>query len=51
MFYVNMMNKKVIYYFLILLVLKFHDFKTAGLGLIDFTSLVSAFACALNRSE
>ena len=36
---------------LILLVLKFHDFRPAGLGVIDFTSLLSAFACALNRSK
>ena len=50
-FYVDMLNTKVVYNFLILLVLKFHDFRTARLGVIDFTSLLSAFACALNRSE
>ena len=51
MFYVDMLNIKVVYNFLILLVLKFHNFMPAGLGVIDFTTLLSAFACALNRSE
>ena len=51
MFSINMLNTKVVYKFLIFLVLKFHDFMPAGLGVIDFTSLLSAFACALNRSE
>ena len=46
-----MLNKKVVDNFLILLVLKFHDVRPAGLGVIDFTSLLSAFACALNRFE
>jgi len=50
-FSVDMFNTKVVDNFLILLVLKFHDFRPAGLGVIDFTSLLSAFACALNRSE
>ena len=51
MFSVDMLNKKVVDNFIILLVLKFHDFRPDGLGVIDFTSLLSAFACALNRSE
>ena len=51
MFYVNVWNTKVVDKFLILLVLKFNDFWPAGLGVIDFTILLSAFACALNRSE
>ena len=51
MFYINMVNTKVVYNFLILLVLKFHDFSPDGLGVIDFTSLLSAFAYALFRSE
>ena len=51
MFPVNVVNTKVVDKFLILLVLKFHDFMPDGLGVIDFTSLLSAFACALNRSE
>ena len=51
MFCVNVLNNKVVYKFLILIDLKFHDFRPAGLGVIDFTSLLSAFTCALNRSE
>ena len=50
-FYVNGMNTKVVGKYLILVFLKFHDFRPDGLGVIDFTSLLSAFACALNRSE
>ena len=50
MFSVDMLNTKVVYNFLILLLLKFHDFRSTGLGVIDFTNLLSAFACALNRS-
>ena len=51
MFYVDMLNTKVVYNLLILLVIKFHDFRLVGLGVIDFTSLLLAFACPLNRSE
>ena len=51
MFYVKVVNTKVVDNFLILLVLKFHDFRPDGLGVIDFTSLLSAFACPLNKSE
>ena len=51
MFSVDMLNTKVVYNVIILLILKFHDFRPTGLGVIDFTSLLSAFACALNRSE
>ena len=51
MFYVNVWNTKVVDKFLILLVLKFHDFRPASLGVIDFTSLLSTFACPLNRSK
>ena len=51
MFSVDMLNTKVVDNFLIFLVLKFHDFRPASLGFIDFKSLMSAFACALNRSE
>jgi len=51
MFDVDMLNTKVVDNFLILLVLKFHDFRPSGLGVIGFTSLLSAFACPLNRSE
>ena len=51
MFSVDMLNLKVVDNLLILLVLKIHDFRPDGLGVIDFTSLLSAFACALNRSK
>ena len=51
MFSMNVLNTKVVDNFLILLVLKFEDFRSAGLGVIDFTSLLSAFACNLDRSE
>ena len=51
MFSVNMVNAKVVYNFLILLVLKFHDFRLDGLGVIDFRSLLLGFACPLDRSE
>ena len=51
MFPVNMVNTKVVDNFLIFLFLNFHDFRPDGLGFIDFTSLLSAFACPLDRSE
>ena len=51
MFSVNVLNTKVVDKFLILLVLKFHDFRLDHLGLIDFTNLLSASGCALNISE
>ena len=51
MCYINLVNTKVVHNFLIFLVLKFHDFRPAGVGVIDFTSLLPAFACALNSSE
>ena len=51
MFSIDILNTTVVDNFLILLVLKFHYFMHVGLGVIDFTSLLSAFACALNRSE
>ena len=40
MFSIDMWTTKVVDNFLILLVLKFHDFRPAGLGVIDFTSLL-----------
>ena len=51
MFSIDMLNTKVVDNFLILLFLKFNDFRPASLWVIDFTSLLSAFACPLNRSE
>ena len=43
MFSVYMLNRKVVDSFLILPVLKFHDFRPDGLGVIDFRSLLSSF--------
>ena len=51
MFSINMVNTKVVDNFLIFLVLQFNDFRLAGLGVIDFRSLLSGFACPLNRYE
>ena len=51
LFSIDMLNTKVVDNFLILLVLKFHDFRPDDLGVIDFTSLLSGFACPLDRSE
>jgi hypothetical protein len=51
MFSVNVMSTKVVDNFLILLVLRFYDFRHDGLGNIDFTSSLSGFSCPLNRSE
>ena len=51
MFSIDMLNTKVVDNFLILLVLKFYNFRPAGLEVIDFISLPSTFVCALNRFE
>ena len=51
MFSVDMLNAKVVDNFCILVVLKFHEFRHAGVGVINFTSLLSAFACPLDISE
>ena len=51
MFSVDMLNTKVVYNFIIHSVQKFHDFRPDNLGVIDFTSLLSGFACPLDRSE
>ena len=50
-FFVNMVNTKVVDNFFILLVLKFYDFRPDGLGVIDFRILLSGFACPLDRFE
>ena len=47
----DMVNTKVAYNFLILLVLKLDDFRPDNLGVIDFKSLLSGFACPLDRSK
>ena len=44
MFSVDMLNTKVVDNFLILLVLKFHDLRPDGLGVIDFRSSLSGFS-------
>ena len=51
MFPVDMLNTKVVDNFLILLILKFHYFRPTRWEVIDFTILLSTFACAPNRSE
>ena len=51
MFSINMVNTKVVDNLLILLVLTFYDFRPDGLGVKDFTILLSTLACALNRFE
>ena len=51
MFPVDMLNTKVVYNFLFFVILKFYDFRPDGLGVIDFRSLLSGFACPLNKSE
>ena len=47
----DVVNTKVADNFLILLVLKFHDFRPSDLGVIDFRNFLSGFACPLDRSE
>ena len=49
-FSINVVNTTVVYNFLILLILKFHDFRPASLGVIDFTSSLLGFAYVLYRS-
>ena len=46
-FSIDMLNTKVVHNFLIVVVLKFHDFRPDGLGVIDFRSLLSGFGCPL----
>ena len=50
-FSIVMENTKVVANFRILLVLKFHDPRPYGLGVMNFRSLLSGFAYVLNRSE
>ena len=51
MFSVDMLNTKVVDNFLILLVLKFHDFRPDGLRVIDFRSLLSGFCMSSGQIE
>jgi hypothetical protein len=48
---IDVLNTKVVDNSITLLVLKFHDFRTDGLGAMDFTISLSGFACSLCRSE
>jgi hypothetical protein len=48
MFPVNVLNTKVVVNFHILLVLEFHDFRPASLGIIVFASSISVSVCFLN---
>ena len=51
MFPMDILNTKVVDNLLIFLIQKFHDFRTDGLEVIDFSSLLSGFACPLNKPE
>jgi len=51
MFSVNVLNTKVVDNFHILLVLEFHDFSPAGLGVMPFPSSLSVSIYFMNRSE
>jgi hypothetical protein len=51
MLYVDVVNTKVVDNFHILFVLKFHDFRPAGLGVMNFTSFRSGFTYVRYRSE
>jgi hypothetical protein len=50
-FYVNVLNRKFVDNFLIFLVLKFQDFRTIDLRVIDFKKFLSGFVCILDSSE
>ena len=47
-FSVDMVNTKVIGNLLIFLFLKFHNLRTTGLRVIDFTKSLSGFVCVLD---
>jgi hypothetical protein len=51
MFSVNVLNIKVVDNFHLLIVLEFHDFRPAGLRVIDFTSSLSVSVYFLCRSD
>ena len=50
MLYVNVFNTKVVDNFVVLLVLKFHDFRTTDLRVLDFTSSLSGLAYVLDSA-
>ena len=47
----DVVNTKVVDNFLVFLFQKFLEFRPDGLGVIDFRSLLSGFACPLNKPE
>jgi len=51
MFSVDVIIIKVIENSFILFVLKFHDFRHDGLGVIEFTSWLSCSVCALDKFQ
>ena len=50
-FSVFVIYTKVIDNLLILALLKFHDFRPTGLGVMNFTNSLSGFTCMLDRFE
>jgi hypothetical protein len=50
-FYMNVVDTKVVYNSNTLFFLKFHDFRPNGLGAMDFTIFLSGFACSLCISK
>ena len=48
---VKMVNREVVDNLLILLVQKFHDFRTTGLRVIDFTSSLLGLAYVLDSAS
>jgi hypothetical protein len=49
-FSIDSLNTKVVANLLILVVLKFHDFRTTGLRVIYFINILSDFVCVLNSA-
>ena len=47
-FSMDVVNTKVVGNLIILLILKFHDFRTTGLRVIDVTKSLSGFVCVLD---
>ena len=49
-FFVNVVNTKVVGNMLILLFLNFHDFRITGLRVIDFTNTLSGFVYVIDSA-
>ena len=47
---VDVVNRKVVDNFHILLVLEFHDFRPASLGVMNFTNSLTGLACVLGNA-